>query len=534
MNAIQLGIIWQRLTGLMDEVAQAVVRTSFSTVIRENWDLACSLLDSQGRQIAQSSRSVPSFIGTIAPAARAMLAKFPPSTLDPGDILITNDPWISSGHLNDITMMKPLFRDERIIAFVTSVFHSVDIGGAPSPSARDSYEEGLWIPVSRIVKAGVENAELIELMTENLRIPADTFGDIRAQFAAYGVAERKLRRIMAEEGLEEIDGVSSLILDRSETSLRRSIEAAPDGTYTAEVSADGYDAPLLVRAAVTIAGSDLTVDFAGTSPQVDRPINSVLNYTFAWTAFAVKCLFDPAVPNNSGSFRPVRLTAPAGSILNPIRPAPVWARHLAGHYVPLVLFRALASVRPDRAMADCAAPIWSAYFKGEHSDGRRFVKMYFMAGGLGGRAAMDGLDCRSYPSNIANSPVEVFEAGVPMVIREKALRTSSGGAGRHRGGLGQRITFESLSETPISMTIRHERVRFPAEGLLGGSAGKPGSNQVNGCEIAAKSVTRLEKGDRVTFLTPGGGGLGDPSERSAALIARDLAFGYVEGEPSGE
>jgi N-methylhydantoinase B len=181
-------------------------------------------------------------------------------------------------------------------------------------------------------------------------------------------------------------------------------------------------------------------------------------------------------------------------------------------------------------MADCAAPIWSAYFKGEQADGRRFVKMYFMSGGLGGRAARDGVDCRSYPSNIANSPVEVFEAGVPMVIREKTLRTGSGGAGRHRGGLGQRITFESLSDAPIGMTIRHERVRFPAEGLLGGGPGLPGSNRVNGREIAAKSVTRLEKGDRVTFLTPGGGGMGDPAERPAVLAARDTEGGYMEPE----
>jgi N-methylhydantoinase B len=529
LGAVRLGLVWQRLTGLMDEVAQAFVRTSFSTVIRENWDLACALLDAEGRQVAQSSRSVPSFIGAIPATARAMLAKFPAETLRPGDVLITNDPWIASGHLNDITMMKPLFGgDGRIIAFVASVFHSVDIGGAPSPLARDSYEEGLWIPICRILREGVEDPVVVDFIRENLRVPADTFGDIRAQFAAYEVAERKLRRLMAEEGLAGIEAVSTQILARSEASLRRAIAALPDGDYAAAVTADGYEHPLTIAVRVSIAGDTLHADFTGSSPQVDKPINSVLNYTAAWTAFTAKCLLDPEVPNNEGAFRPIRVTAPEGSIVNPRRPAAVWARHLTGHYVPLVLFRALAPILPARAMADSAAPIWTAYFKGRTSAGTPFVKMYFMSGGLGARDGADGFDCRSFPSNIANSPVETFESLLPLVIREKALLPGSAGAGRFRGGLGQRITFESVSDTPIAMTIRHERVRHPPRGMLGGGDGAAGSNQVNGAEIAAKSTTFLHRGDRVTFRTPGGGGLGDPAGRAPALAARDRRRGYGE------
>jgi N-methylhydantoinase B len=527
LGPVQLGLVWQRLVGLMDEVAQAFVRTSFSTVIRENWDLACALLDAQGRQIAQSGRSVPSFIGAIPATARAMLRKFPPATLRPGDVLITNDPWIASGHLNDITMMKPIFgANGRILCFVASVFHSVDIGGAPSPMARDSYEEGIWIPICRILREGVEDPVVVDFIRENVRVPRDTFGDIRAQFAAYEVAERKLWRLLAEEGLADLDKVAEQILARSEASLRRAIGALPDGEYAATMTADGYEVPLTVAARVTIAGTAMAVDFAGTSPQVDKPINSVLNYTAAWTAFTAKVLFDPEVPNNEGSFRPISVTAPEGSIVNPRRPAAVWARHLTGHYVPLVLFRALAPIVPARAMADSAAPMWTAYFKGRTTSGDPFVKMYFMSGGLGARDGADGFNCRSFPSNVANSPVETFESLLPIIIREKALLPGSGGAGKFRGGLGQRITFESLSDNPIAMTIRHERVRHPPCGMLGGGDGTAGSNQVNDVEIASKSTTTLHRGDRATFRTPGGGGLGDPAERPTELSARDLLRGY--------
>ncbi|MBI4182944.1 MAG: hydantoinase B/oxoprolinase family protein [Proteobacteria bacterium] len=530
LGPVRLGIVWQRLNGLMDEVAQAFVRTSFSTVIRENWDLACALLDPRGRQVVQSSRSVPSFIGTMSRTLEAMLAAYPAETLKPGDVLITNDPWVSSGHLNDITMAKPIYRGDRPLGFVASTFHSVDIGGAPSPGARDTYEEGLWIPVRRIVRAGEENEDIVAVIRQNLRQPRETLGDIRAQFAAYDVAERRLMRILDEEGVDDFDAVVEEILERSEQSLRRAIARAPDGEYAGEIVADGVDHPLAIRARVRIAGSDIDIDFTGTSPQVARPINSVVNYTFSWCAFAIKCLFDPDVPNNEGSFRPIRIHVPEGSLLNPRPPAPVWARHLSGHYVPPVIFRALAPILPERAMAESASPIWTVYFKGAQAGGEPFVKMYFMSGGLGARSSLDGPDCRSFPSNISNSPVEVFENAVPVMIHEKTLIDDSGGPGRTRGGLGQRIEFESLSEGPIVMTIRHERVKNPPQGLLGGLAGSRGVNRLNGKDIPAMTQMALGKGDRLAFETPGGGGIGPPAERPRDLVKRDMELGYVSPE----
>ncbi|HRX88822.1 MAG TPA: hydantoinase B/oxoprolinase family protein, partial [Steroidobacteraceae bacterium] len=440
-SALQVGVTWRRFNALMDETAHTFVRTSFSSVVRDNWDLAVSLMDAAGRQFAQSSRSVPSFIGTMPRTLEVMLRRYPRDTLQPGDILISNDGYHGTGHLNDITMVRPVFRDGRLIAFIGSVFHSVDVGGAPSVDARDSFEEGLTIPVAKIVRAGVENEDVIAFLAENLRAPEETLGDIRAQFAAYRLCLERLMKILDDEKIDDLTSLVDEILNRSEAAMRRAIEAVPDGSYSDSLMVDGFEEPLTIRCEVRIIGSDLTVDFAGTSLQVARPINSVLNFTRAYSAYAVKCAFDPTTPNNDGSFRPVRITAPEGSFLNPRRPAPIWARHLAGHYLPPVIFSALAELMPERVIADCGSPIWNVYFAGKQRNGNRFVKMFFMNGGHGARPHQDGPACLSFPSNIATVPIEQFENSVPLLITEKALIPDSGGAGRYRGGPAQRLSF---------------------------------------------------------------------------------------------
>jgi len=320
------------------------------------------------------------------------------------------------------------------------------------------------------------------------------------------------------------------ILDRSEAAMRRAIEAAPDGTYSDKILIDGFDEPLTICCEVTISGSNLSVDFKGTSPQINRPINSVLNYTLAYSAYAVKCAFDPVTPNNDGSFRPITITAPEGSLLNPQRPAPIWARHLVGHYLPPVIFSALAKLMPERVIADCGSPVWNVYFAGEQDTGRRFVKMFFMNGGHGARPHQDGPACLSFPSNIATVPIEQFENSVPILITEKELIPDSGGAGRYRGGPAQRISFKSTSDKPITMTIRHERVVHPPRGLLGGLPGSAGRDYVNGERIPAKVRMDLQPNDIVTFDTPGGGGMGPPSERDPALLEADILSGLVTPE----
>ena len=526
-SALRVGIIWRRLNALMDETAQTFVRTSFSSVVRDNWDLAVSLMDSQGRMFAQSSRSVPSFIGTMPRTLKVMLQRYPAHTLLPGDILISNDGYIGTGHLNDITMIRPVHYQDKIIAFIGSVFHSVDIGGAPSIDARDSFSEGLTIPICKVVSTGKENSDVIGFISENLRAPEETMGDIRAQFAAYDMCLVRLLKILSAEGIRDLDNFVDEIFNRSELSMRRAIRSIPNGTYGDTLFVDGFEVPLKIQCEIRVNDEDLIVDYSGTSQQIDRPINSVMNFTTAYSAYAIKCALDPNVPNNDGCFRPVVITAPEGSLLNPIRPAPIWARHLSGHYLPAVIFSALAKQIPTKVIADCGSPIWNVYFAGKHRTGRRFVKMYFMNGGHGARPSGDGPACLSFPSNIATVPIEQFESSVPLLITQKELITDSGGAGKYRGGLAQRVSFLVTADAPISMTIRHERVIFPPRGLLGGSPGRAGRDYVNDQLVPAKARIELSPGDRVTFETPGGGGFGSPYDRDLINIQNDLSEGFV-------
>ncbi|MET0207748.1 MAG: hydantoinase B/oxoprolinase family protein [Burkholderiaceae bacterium] len=527
ISAVQLGIVWQRLTGLMDEVAQTFVRTSFSVVVRENWDLAMSFMDADGRVFAQSSRSIPSFLGTMPRTLKEILRKHPKETLEPGDVLISNDPWMGTGHLNDITMVRPIFRGSELIAFVGSTFHTVDIGGAPNPFAKDCFEEGLFIPVLKIMRRGEENTDVVAFITENLREANETLGDLRAQFAAFEQAQQRLLKLLDDEGIDDLRHVTDQILDRSEQSMRTMLLQTRDGEFHDEVISDGFDAPLVIHCAVRKKGSDLTVDYEGTADQIDRPINSVMNFTYAYSAYAIKCAFDPSSPNNDGGLRPLTILAPEGCLVNPTRPAPVWGRHLSGHYLPFAIFGALSQLIPERIAADSGSPIWNIYFKGTGASRRKFVKMFFMSGGYGARAQSDGPACLSFPTNVANSPIEQFESQTPLIVTEKRLITDSGGAGQFRGGPGQRLSFRSVSQDPLTFVIRHERVKHPPRGFLGGHPGSAGVDLLNGERIAAKSVNVMKLGDIATFETPGGGGMYPPERRAPAAVLKDLENGVV-------
>jgi len=535
LTPVRLGLIWRRLDGIVDQVAETFVRAAFSVVVRDNYDMAFSLFDAEGRQLTQSKRSIPSFMGTLPLTLQAVLERFPADTLVPGDTVITNDSWIGTGHLNDISMIHPLFRDGALIAFAASTAHTVDIGGAPSPTARDRYEEGLTIPICKIVEAGQESPVVLSFLEENLRQPTETLGDIRAQFAAYRDCGRMLDRLLTEEGIIGLTEVADEIIERSEQSMKAAIKALPDGIYTDGFDVDGVDEPLRIECTVTIHDDEISIDFSGTSEQVRWPINSVLNYTQAYACYAVKCLLDPNAPNNAGTLAPISVSAPEGSLLNARPPAPVWGRHLSGHYVPPAIFGALAEIMPDKICAESGSPLWNVYFSGKKSSGDgNFVKMFFMNGGHGARSHGDGPGCLSFPSNVSNQPVEAFEHQVPLLVTEKAFVPDTGGAGKYRGGNAQRIGFVSRSDHPITMTIRHERVGYPPRGLLGGEPGSAGTDTVNGEKIAAKSRTELMPGDEVVFQTPGGGGLFSSAEREPEMIDQDIGSGLVTPSGRGE
>ena len=531
LDPIRLGLVWQRLNGIVDQVSETFIRAAFSTVVRENYDMAFSLLDVHGRQFVQSNRSIPSFIGTLPRTLAAVLEKIPAETLRPGDVVITNDSWIGTGHLNAISMICPIFVAGKLVAFAGSTAHTVDIGGAPSPAAQDSYEEGLCIPVCKIVEQDVENQLVIDFLNENLRAPEETLGDIRAQFAAFHDCQQKLANVLREEGLTDLDAVVEEIIARSAKSMRSVIAALPDGQYADQFQVDGFETPLTIRCTVTIAGDSIDVDFAGTSAQIARPINSVLNYTYAYSCFALKCLLDPEAPNNSGSFETIMVRAPEGSLLNAARPAPVWGRHLSGHYAPPAIFGALSTVLPDKVIAESGSPLWNVYFNGtQEKDGAGFVKMFFMNGGHGARPNGDGPGCLSFPSNVSNQPIEMFENQAPLLVTEKCFVPDSAGDGKFRGGDAQRISFRSVATEPITMTIRHERISFPPRGLLGGQNAAPGKDLVNGEPIPAKSRSLLQTGDVATFQMPGGGGLLPAEERAKDAVARDIRRGVLSPE----
>ena len=531
IDPVRLGLIWRRLDGIVDQVAETFVRAAFSVVVRDNYDMAFCLFDAQARQLTQSKRSIPSFMGTLPRTLIAVLQRFPTEQLRSGDTIITNDSWIGTGHLNDISMIHPLFRDGNLVGYAASTAHTVDIGGAPSPSAKDRFEEGLTIPICKIVEAGVESPLVLAFLEENLRQPSETLGDIRAQFAAYRDCASMLNRLMDEERIDSLDAVAEEIIARSEKSMRAAISALPDGAYSDGFDVDGVDHPLRIECTVRIDGENLTVDFAGTSDQVPWPINAVLNYTQAYARYAVKCLLDPDAPNNAGTLAPITVTAPEGCLLNAVAPAPVWGRHLSGHYVPPAIFGALASLVPNKIVAESGSPLWNVYFSGQNSSGKgNYVKMFFMNGGHGARSHGDGPGCLSFPSNVSNQPIEAFEHQVPLLVTEKAFVPDTGGRGKYRGGNAQRISFKSLSKTPVTMTIRHERVSFPPRGLLGGTAGSAGVDLVNGEVVPAKSRSALNLGDVVNFQTPGGGGLFDPAERDPSLTEADLRSGLVTSE----
>src|SRR3954447_8444443 len=403
LDPVTLEVLWNRLLSVANEQQAALMRTAFSTVVRESQDLACGVFDTRGQMMAQSLTGTPGHINPMATGVRHLLAAYPPETLGPGDVLITNDPWMTSGQLNDFTVVTPVFREGRIVGYFGNLCHAADIGGQVfSGEAHEIYEEGLRVPVTKLFDRGEPNHELLKIIRANVRLPDETVGDLYAQAACNDVGGRALLTMMDEFGLESVDPLADEIIARSERALREAISALPDGVYTHEVWSDGFEEPILIAVTLTVAGDEITIDFAGSSPQSGRGINVVLNYTEGYASFAIKAAIAPDIPHNDGSFRPVHVTAPAGSILNCIDPAAVAARHLVGHFVPSAIFGALAQALPGKLLAGGADPIWLSVWRGVRpEDGEPFMTAVFQVGGTGARATKDGLSTTGFPSGVA-------------------------------------------------------------------------------------------------------------------------------------
>jgi N-methylhydantoinase B len=528
-DAVEVELLWRRLISLVDEAAAALIRTSFSTLVRESYDFSCVVTDASGESLVQATESIPSFIGTLPTTVKHFLRLFPSDQLVPGDILITNDLWLGTGHLPDITVAKPIFLNGKLVAFSASTAHAPDIGGKiRSPEPREVFEEGLQIPPMKLLRAGQPDETLIAIIRQNVRTPDQTMGDLWAQVVALDLMENRLQILMTQAGLDDLRDLAGALQSRCEAAMRAAITALPDGTYQSELTTDGLeDQPISIRMALTVLGDTMSVDYAGTDPQVQRAINCAYCYTYAMTMYGIKICTTPELPNNEGAWRPVTVLAPEGSIVNPVFPASGGSRMLIGHYLPILVFGCLGQIVPDRVMAACGSPMWGMNQSGARGDGKLYANMFFFNGGMGGNMRNDGLSCMSWPSNVSATSIEICEHIAPLRFHHKKLLPDSGGPGRHRGGLGQEVLMESMSATPIAVSFLAERTIFPALGIEGGQPGAPGILRINGACVDSKRQYILKHGDTVAMATPGGGGHGPASERPAAALTEDLSQGYV-------
>jgi N-methylhydantoinase B len=529
LDAVSFEVLWSRLISIVNEQAAALMHASFTTVVREAGDLSAGVFDSAGKMLAQAVTGTPGHINTMATCVRHFVNKHPLETLQPGDSLLTNDPWLGSGHLHDITVVTPAFKDGKGIGWFANTCHAMDIGGRTlGAGARQVYEEGINIPIMYLFRQGALNQDLIDILRANVREPDQVVGDLYAQQAGNDVGAVKLLETMVEYDLDTLDLLSQMVLDRSEEATRDAIEQIPNGRYEDEVPIDGFDDPLVIKVAIDIGDRGLVVDYAGSSPQVNWGINVVYNYTHAYTTYPLKCAISPAIPNNEGSFRPVTVKAPDGCILNAQFPCAVGARHLVGHFLSQAVFGALSKAIPDRVLADGSAGLWNTQLEGVGRDGRRFAYIFFSAGGMGASPTDDGLSATAFPSGIRGVPAEAIESVSPVRMLKRELIQDSGGAGEFRGGLSQEMVLTVDSDSPAQHSCMYDRTRFAPRGFLGGQDGMRGELFLSdGTAVSPKATYDLASGDSVTLRLPGGGGYGRADLRDPERVLEDVRQGRV-------
>jgi N-methylhydantoinase B len=539
MARLNLDVIWPRLIAAADEMATTLFRTAFSHDVVEVHDMSTGLYDDRGNLLGQTWLGATGHVGVMPVVGKELVRKFPAASVRPGDIFISNDPWVCNGQTADIFIFTPAFHRDRVIGYSVTTVHHVDIGGRKgSALSEEVFEEGLIIPLMRLHRAGEPNEDLLAILTRNVRFSEKVMGDIRAQVAAGWVGTEALVRIARDHRLDDLRAVADEIIARSEQSMRAGIRRLPKGTFVKSmlVEIGGTDEPGKIQLALTVADDTLTADFAGTSPQVRRPVNSPMNYTRAYVAVPLKMICDPELPNNEGTYRPLEIHAPPGTLINPSYPAACFWRLASGQLVSELVFRILADVAPDRVPADSGSmPTWQFYVNGNWRNGEAWALHQHAFGGMGGRPGSDGLGAISFPYNVRNVSVEWSETETPVLFLRRELIMDSGGAGRWRGGLGEELAMtveKTAAVAPsgiLTLSGSAGRTRFAAQGVAGGSAGSMGWIGVNDTPVAPTSAPELHfmPGDVVALRTPGGGGHGEASERTREAIEADLRNGYV-------
>jgi N-methylhydantoinase B len=538
-DPITLKVIWDRLIAICQDAAATMVRTTFSPIVREGNDYSCSLIDARGRQLGEPPHTIPSFTGTLPFTVRHFLERFPVSELKPGDSIVTNDSWLGTGHLNDFNIATPVFgRSGRVVAIASCTAHMTDIGGAINFGAnREIQEEGLRLPISKIVRGGRINDDLVELIRFNVRLPDECIGDLTGMLAANRTMGQRLLELAEEQHIENFDALADEIYARSEEAMHSAILELPPGQYKGSVTFDSVGSVVTITATVTIADGEVTVDYTGTSAQ-DRhsSVNVVMNYTYAYTVYPLKFLIHPRLPNNDGCLRSFRVTAPLGSILNCQWPAAGFSRNFVGHMIHAAIFSAFEQIAPDRIWGHSgSAPSGLECLMGTHSDGRPLVHLFFGAGGgTGAMPTKDG-ECCYFPTNIRATSIESTESLAPVVFTEKSMICDSAGPGRYRGGLGTRLTVRNIGNAPILYSGQVGRLHYPALGLVGGLPGQPNHLYLNYSPIdRGWGRWDLNPGDTFTKESPGGGGLHSPFLREPQEVLEDVIDGLVSVDGARE
>lgn len=527
LDAVSLGILWDRVVSIADEIVTTLVRTSFSTIVREGYDLSVVMFDADGRMLAQGTRSIPVFIGTAPVTLAHMLRRFPPHTLAPGDVVATNDPMMGTGHMFDISVMRPVFAGERLVGYTMSVTHLPDVGGMGfSAAATEMFHEGLRLPICKLLEAGRPNEPLLELIRANVRVPEQVIGDIMANVACNEVGGRQLLEFMAEYGIDDLAPLSTAIRAQSERAVREKIRQIPDGTYGNTVEIEAIEKPVKLVCRIDKKGEEIAIDFAGTDPCIRAGINVPFCYAKAMALYSIKCITAPLIPNNEGSAAPIKVTAPEGCILNAQPPAPTAGRHVVGHFVTPLIYGALAEIMPQQVQADTGM-MNILTFQGTHPGGQPVAALYFASGGFGALEGHDGAATTPGPSNMACVPTEIFEDLTGLMIERKALRPDSGGPGEYRGGPGQEIVIRNATGHRMAVFSMANRTEYAAMGRRSGRPGALRQHLINGQPVHPKGRQDLMPGDRLTLLEAGGAGIGDPLRRRPESVADDVRRGYV-------
>jgi N-methylhydantoinase B len=527
MNRIHLQIMWSRLLAIVEEQAQTLIRTAFSTTVREAGDLSSGIFDTQGRMLAQAITGTPGHVNAMAASVGFFLDKHPIETLQPGDVLLTNDPWHGTGHLNDFTVVTPAFYKDQPVALFAATSHIADVGGLGfGPDGRQVFEEGINLPIGYLFRAGDVNETLLQILRANVRDPVAAEGDLFSLAACNDAGSAALLNMLDEFQLDRLDEVGQLIIDRSREAMLDEIQHLPKGRWQSSMRIDGYDEAVDIACTLAISDNGIDIAFDGTSKVSSYGINVPLTYTQAYASFGVRCVVGNDIPNNAGSLGVVRVTAPEGSILNAPRPSAVSARHAIGQMLPDVVLGCLEEPLGGQVPVEGAACLFGPVFLGGRgmipgSDSDPFVINMFYAGGTGARPGKDGLSCTAFPSGVRSTPVEITENAAPLIMWRKEYRPGSEGDGEFRGGQGQTLEFAHAKGEAFACSKMFDRINHPPRGRDGGKDGAPARVYLkSGKELRGMGREIIPQGDSMILETAGGGGRGKPSDRAPRKTSR--------------